>query len=213
MLPRFSWLDTLRRTFQVRPVAPHRRQPVRPSVAALEERALMTAGALDPSFNGTGKIIVPFDFGGDKFDVADAVAVDALGRTLVVGSVRFSGTDTDFAVLRLNPDGTPDTTFGPNHDGKVTIAFDLGGNRVDVAHAVAIDRQGRIVVAGEAATADGSDFAVARLIADGTLDNSFSGDGRRTIDFGGPANSSQDRATGLIIDGQGRIVLAGSAQT
>jgi uncharacterized delta-60 repeat protein len=73
-----------------------------------------------------------------------AVAIQADGRIIAAGSVEGSGpADTDFAVMRFNLDGTPDATFGAG--GRVTT--DFGGSN-DVATAIAIQDDGKIVVAG-----------------------------------------------------------------
>src|SRR5262249_8719027 len=128
-------------------------------------------------FGTFGKAVIPFNKGGALNDQARAVAVDAQGRTIVAGFAQFGATDYDFAVTRLKLDGSPDPTFGNN--GTKTIAFDLGGGHDDRATSVAIDAQGRIVVAGyaEATPFAGSkqtNFAVARLNPlDGSLDRDF----------------------------------------
>src|SRR5690349_18152094 len=79
----------------------------------LENRRLMSAGALDPSFSGDGKATV--DFGGGIAVNATATTVQADGKTVVVGNT----SDHRVAVARFNVDGTLDATFGPNHNGKV----------------------------------------------------------------------------------------------
>jgi uncharacterized delta-60 repeat protein len=151
-------------------------------------------GALDPSF-GTGGLVTT-TFGGTE--IANAAAIQPDGKIVVVGSTT-SG--NDFAVARYNPDGTLDTSFGG--DGKFDFTF--GGT--DVATDVAIQSDGRIVVVGH--TTVGNDFAVARVLADGSsLDNSFSGDGKQFIDFGGT-----DKATAVAIRPNGRIVVGGFTTT
>ena len=85
--------------------------------------------------------------------------------------------------------------------------------RYDAADAVAIDSQGRIVVAGSVRLPDpprdNFAFALARYTPDGSLDPSFSGDGKLTTDFGGLA----DNAYAVAIDPQDRIVAAGQGYT
>ena len=115
-------------------------------------------GDLDPSFNFTGQLTTDF-FMSD--DVAKAVAVQSDGRIVVVGSA-YNGIDDDFAVARYNPDGTPDTTFGTM--GKVTTAFSVNG---DNATGVALQSDGKIIVAGIANNATVYDFAVVRYNANG----------------------------------------------
>jgi Ca2+-binding RTX toxin-like protein len=83
-------------------------------------------------------------------------------------------------VSRLNPDGSLE-------GGAVTVNF---GTDASNLNAVALQPDGKIVVAGEATTAGQDRFAVARLNADKSFDASFDGDGRKTIDHDG-----SDRAT------------------
>jgi uncharacterized delta-60 repeat protein len=188
-----------------------RRSGFCPAVERLEDRQLLSTGALDVSFSLDGKANVAFDLGGSFDDRAAAVAVQPDGKIVVVGSAQRNGTgDYDFAVARLNPDGSFDTTF--DGDGKRTVAFDLGGSFDDRATAVALQPDGKIVVAGRAQFYDADyDFAVARLNPDGSFDTTFDGDGKRTFafDLGG---GNFDGATGVAVRPDGRIVLAGSAQ-
>src|SRR5262249_43071817 len=98
---------------------------------------------------------------------------------------------------RTTPSGGLDPTF--SSDGRQTL--DSGAD--DRAAAVAVQADGKIVVAG---SFDGgaSNFAVARYLTDGTLDTSFSGDGKAEVDFG-----AADFCTGLAIQNDGKIVLVG----
>jgi uncharacterized delta-60 repeat protein len=168
---------------------------------SLEERRLCAAGAPDPSFSGDGRTTVDF-LGGLRAFAADA-AVQKDGKTVVVGFVDAGGGTRRFAVARLNFDGTPDTTF--DGDGLVVVPVgDIGDAR---ATAVAIQGDGKIVVAGSArvdslGSFNGPDFAVIRLLPDGRLDRTFDGDGKRTIDFAGGAKD-------LAIQGDGKIVIVG----
>ncbi len=170
-------------------------------------------GTLDATFGGgTGKSVIAFDLADLDDDRAHAVALQPDGRIVVAGyALAGANGDYDFAVVRLSPDGTRDTTF--NGNGRVTIPFDLpqATHRMDVAAAVVVDDEGRIVLGGSAeANGNASDFAVARLLPDGTLDDEFDADGRRTIAFDLGA-STDDIAYQAILQRDGRIVLAGGA--
>jgi uncharacterized delta-60 repeat protein len=136
-------------------------------------------------------------FGG--LDVASGVAALPDGKIVVAGSTLRSGQE-DFAVARFNADGTLDGTFGPNHDGKVTIDF-AGGN--DRANAVAVLPDGRIVLAG---AANVGNFALARLAVTGGLDSTFgpAHNGKVVTDLGGT-----DFANAVAVLPDGRIVAAG----
>src|SRR5262245_1802306 len=197
-----------------RPQTARRRPTYRPAVEGLEGRTLLTAGALDPTFGSFGKTVVAFDKGPAFNDQARAVAVDSFGRTVVAGFAQFGATDHDFAVMRLNPDGSLDTTFG--NGGRRTIAFDLGGGHDDRATSVAIDSFGRIVVAGYA---EGSpfagqkqlQFAVARLNPNGFLDGNFGTGGKKTFEIL-PGAVGSDVANAVAIDAAGGVLLAGSSE-
>ncbi len=186
------------------------RPACRLGVERLEDRTLLNAGALDPTFGVGGKVTTDFGFRSPTSDSAQAVQAD--GKIVVAGSTNQSGTRQDFAVVRYNADGSLDTSFGSG--GKVTIDFGSPGDyRDDYATGVAVDGQGRIVLAGQtynSQSGTGLDFAAARLNAYGSLDTSFDSDGKQTIDFGSPGQYQYDNATGVAVDGQGCIVLAGN---
>jgi uncharacterized delta-60 repeat protein len=163
---------------------------------------LTTAGALDSSFDGDGKQTISFGFGSS---LAEAVAIDSLGRILVAGDwYNASNANDDFAVARLTSAGALDSSF--DGDGKQTVVF---GTANEIAYGVAVDSTNRIVVAGYVANPPNYDFAVARLTVAGALDSSFDGDGKQTIDFA----ASTDTAYVVHVDSLNRIVVAGRAYT
>lgn len=171
-------------------------------------------GTLDTTFGGgTGKVVVPFDLVAMGNDIANAVTIQANGKILVVGSVQTASNGTDFGILRLNGDGTPDPAF--NLTGKVSYGFDLAGSfsKDDTPQAVAIDTAGRIVVSGSADKSTTStvanDFAVLRLQPNGQLDPNFDADGRATVAFDLGA-SADDQSFALLLQHDGHIVLAGA---
>jgi uncharacterized delta-60 repeat protein len=164
---------------------------------------LTTAGALDNTFNTNGKVTV--NTGG--LDSAYAVAVDSGGRIVVAGA-NFIDANADFVVVRLNANGSLDTSFSV--DGIASTTF----GSEDIGTSMAIDGNGRIVVGGYTnnnnATTGPNDMAVARFLASGTLDLSFSGDGRETVNF-----DNDDRAWAVAVypnsdpSNGGKVVLAG----
>ncbi len=173
---------------------------------------LAADGSDDASFGTGGRVLVPFDFGGTvNWDEANGVAVQADGRIVVAGAVENDEADWDFGVTRLLTDGALDTSFNPP-TGQLAIPFDLGGDTVDFGRGVALQADGKIVVAGYAANGAGGqnyDFAVARLDSDGALDSSFgSGSGKSVVpfDLGAPSN---DRAFSVALQPDGKILLAG----
>jgi len=157
------------------------------------------AGQLDPSFGGDGTVVTEFP---SSRSGAHAVAVQADGRIVTAGFAHANDSvAADFAVTRYRPDGTLDSTFG----GGGLVRTDFGG-RYDEAFAVAVQGDGKIVVAGSSSDATGSDMAVARYTASGLLDPSFDGDGLTLVDFG-----FESSARAVTVQPDGRVVLAGSA--
>ena len=136
------------------------------------------------------------------------LAIDAAGRIVVVGTVtRDPLLPTDVGVARLTPGGTLDATFGVGG----TVTTDVAGFG-DEGNSVAIQSDGKIVVAGTARSSSASfgaaDFTVIRYNPDGSLDTSFDGDCKATTDFFG----FDDHGNGVAIQTDGRIVIAGTAK-
>lgn len=157
---------------------------------------LLAAGDLDPSF-GTGGIgTVPIGPGDDQIQ---GVALQPDGKIVAVG-YSHNGSNYDFAVARFHPDGTLDTSFGAG--GKVTTAL---GSSDDQASSVALQADGKIVVAGYTKSGKSWDFAVVRYNANGTLDPSFSGDGIQITAL----SSANDQARSVALQVDGKIVVAG----
>jgi uncharacterized delta-60 repeat protein len=150
-------------------------------------------GSLDTTFSEDGKQTTGFEDG-----FATDVVVQPDGKIVAVGATEFFPAG-DFALARYNPDGSLDTTF--SEDGKQTTDFG-GGAEPEVARGVVLQPDGRIVVAGGTS---GGDFGLSRYNADGSLDTTFSGDGKQTTRFG----ESIDQAQDLALQTDGRIVVAG----
>ncbi|MEO5624127.1 MAG: hypothetical protein ABIO74_01730 [Dokdonella sp.] len=170
-----------------------------------------TDGTLDNTFSGDGKAYVNFDLGLTNADRALDGAQLANGKLIVVGTAEITGEDTDFAVARLNIDGSRDTSF--DGDGRLTFHFDLDPTfKKEIASSVAIDAAGNILVAGvaEKGAANSFDMAIARLTPSGALDPNFGGDGRVTVafDIGGTLD---DEVLELIAAPDGSIFMTGVA--
>ncbi|MBL0424933.1 delta-60 repeat domain-containing protein [Ramlibacter alkalitolerans] len=160
-----------------------------------------TNGSLDTSFGGSGKVTK--DIGGGQ-DYAYAVVVQPDGKIVAAGSaeVNAANANTRFTLVRYNPDGSLDSGFGTAG----VVSTDFFGTE-NMAAAVAIQADGRIVVAGR--THDGifRRFALARYSADGSLDASFGTGGKVTTSFFGFDNG----ATGVVVQADGKIVASGWA--
>ncbi|HQY47984.1 MAG TPA: Ig-like domain repeat protein, partial [Usitatibacteraceae bacterium] len=156
------------------------------------------------------------DYPGSVASTANAVARQPDGKLVVAGSSR-PGSYLDFAVARFQSNGTLDPDFGCATPGTCSgrAQFDMAGFD-DEAFAVAVLPDGRILVAGEAgAVADHYyDFAVIRLDANGTVDNTFGTAGRAFVDFGSvwPDTLYRDTAYAMHVQPDGAIVLAGRSQ-
>ena len=168
-------------------------------------------GSLDSSF-GTGGFAETSLPGGATFASAAGVAVQPDGKILVVGTTGTLGTNVgpEFALLRYDPNGTLDTTFGT--DGTdITVIPEAGHPYSNaVAAALAILPSGDILAAGSASWSDGdkfsSSFAVARYTSAGSLDSTF-GKGGVTQTAFAKANA---QLAGIVVQPDGKIVAAGS---
>lgn len=160
-------------------------------VVLLAGLALAAApGDLDPSFGG-GRVIVPF---GSK-SYAGGVAVQPDGKVVVAGS---SGATPGFAVARLLPNGSPDTSFGGT--GVATAPLGEFASSTDEA----VQSDGKIVAVGGA----NQDFAIVRYLENGKLDPSF-GEGGVVIM---PVGTLGDYATAVAIGPGGLIAVTGNAE-
>ena len=167
-------------------------------------------GDLDRTFGVGGKVRT--DFGGD--DTAGDLAVGPSGRLVVAGSTGQPG-NYNMAVARYNPNGSRDNTFSGN--GKFNNDF-AGYGTLDVASGVAVQEDGKIIVAGETSPFEsgdgGFDFAVLRLNPNGTVDTSFGSNGKVLIDFGGIVSGgyTHDDLADVVIQPDRKIVVSGDAE-
>src|SRR6266545_3518296 len=163
---------------------------------------LAVDGDLDPTFGTDGKVLTDFDH---STDIANAVAIQADGKLVVVGTAYQDNdfSDEDFAVARYNPDGTLDKAFGVG--GKVQTDFP---GLAAVASSVVVQPDGKIVVAGGAFPLFTflGDFKVVRYNSNGSLDTSFGDGGIVTTTF--PEGSY---AFDVALQADGKIVAVGSA--
>src|SRR5262250_1448506 len=128
-----------------------------------------------------------------------------------MGACLFNGLEQpcfDFALARYNSNGTLDASFGTG--GRVTTDFAVPN---DQAESVAVQPDGRIVVAGAAGrfTNRGFDFALARYNSNGTLDTSFGTSGKVTTDFAG-ADDVPSEPSAVALQGDGKIVVVGRSR-
>jgi uncharacterized delta-60 repeat protein len=155
-------------------------------------------GSFDTSFAGDGTVTTPVGSGADE---AWAVVLQPDGKIVAAG-LSSNGSNNDFALARYTPAGVLDTGFGGG-DGLVTTPV---GSGADEVYAVALQPDGKIVVAGLSSNGTNNDFALARYDADGTLDTLFGGgDGLVTT----PVGTGADNAYAVSLQPDGKIVAAG----
>jgi uncharacterized delta-60 repeat protein len=155
-----------------------------------------TDGDLDTSF-GTGGIVTT-DLRGYN-DWGSSIALQSDGK-IVFGSKSSNGTDNDFAVVRYNTDGSIDTDFGTNG-----MVFTPIGSGNDEGEAVAIQSDGKIVLAGHTWDGVDYDFAVVRYNTDGSLDTTFGSGGKVVTQV----STADDQIHGITVQSDGKILVVG----
>ena len=157
-------------------------------------------GALDTSFGSSGITIVATA----QHAVLRDIAVQDDGSIVGVGEI-YSGGDADFLAVRLTAAGQMDTSF--DLDGYWTYGFDNGSEKNDIAKGVVVQSDGKILIAGtiSASAVEDSDFGLVRLMSNGLLDPSFSGNGLLELSVSGLADGVTD--LGVLADGT--IFVAG----
>ena len=165
----------------------------------------LTNGTLDPSFNGTGKVTTSFN--GSDENIYSLAIQPGDGKIVAAGYATVG--NLDFAVARYNSaDGSLDTTFGcaagSGCSGKVTTPI---GTAADFSRALALQPDGKLVVAGSSNNGSNNDFAAVRYQANGTLDATFGTGGKVTTAVG----SGNDGANAVAIQADGKIVAAGKS--
>lgn len=157
---------------------------------------LMPDGSLDATFGDGGTL------GIETARVGEGMALQPDGRIVVTGRALL-GTQTQFETLRgVEPDGALDTTFGDGGSVRTDLRDDT-----EAANDVAIDAEGRIVVAGRAGDLN-TDFALVRYLPDGIIDAAFADGGQLYVDF----VMLQDIAESVAIGTDGLIVASGFVQ-
>jgi len=161
------------------------------------------AGSLDSSF-GSGGIVKPAL---DRYGIGSDVSVLSSGKILVAGS------DKGMTVVRLNEDGSTDTSFGGG-DGVITPSFSDPCCTTGDAMDVVFDEMGRMVIVGDRSAEDESDpflneWTVARLFSDGVPDLTFGDQGLSLNAFKGTAVLNS--ASSVALQSDGKILVAGSA--
>jgi uncharacterized delta-60 repeat protein len=153
-------------------------------------------GTLDSTFDGDGIVTTSITSSGGH---ANAKAIQLDGKIIVAGS-SFGQNNTDFGIARYNSNGSLDSTF----DGDGIVVTDIGSSD-NLVNALVIQPDGKIVAAGSTYNGSTLDFAIARYTTEGSLDNTFSGDGKLIIPSGGDSPGE----AGLAIQTDGKVLIAG----
>ena len=154
---------------------------------------VLAAGDLDTTFSGDG--IVTTDLGSGTQDNGNVMALQPDGKIIVAGT-----SNDDIALVRYNSNGSLDTTF--SGDGKLTT--DLGGE--EFGNSMVLQPDGKIVVVGGLGYPN-FNFAVVRYNSNGSLDTTFSGDGKLTTDLGG-----YESGESVALQSDGKIIVGGAHQ-
>lgn len=159
-----------------------------------------TDGTLDNTFNGNGYLIFP-GLANDEY----ALAVTMQSDDKIVVSGYLNGTPwAQGEIMRINPNGTPDITFGTNGLVNMSAIFPW----YSILYGVTVLSSGKIAVTGASTTAAGStDLFVSRLLANGSLDNSFNGFGYNDVHVGYSAY-----AIGIKEQSNGKLIISGGAR-
>ena len=151
-------------------------------------------GSLDTSFGTNGLVTTGFGASSDGY----SVALQPDGKIVVAGYNY--GSSSNFALARYQPDGKLDTNFGT----KGLVTTDFGADTSDYGYSVALQPDGKILVAGSSGEYPNDNFALARYQPDGSLDTSFGTNGLVTTDFG-----AGDVGYSVALQPDGKIVVAG----
>ena len=154
-----------------------------------------TNGTLDSTFSGDGIQNTNLNW----FGQINSIAMQADGKIVAAGNV-WNGSNNDVAVARYNSNGSLDSTFSSDGIQQTDL-----GNSEDIGKSVAIQSDGKIVIAGSVLNYANTDFVIVRYTADGSLDASFNTNGIVIADLGG-----NDDCEGAALQADGKIVAAGS---
>ena len=152
---------------------------------------------MDNTFGASGIVIADPS---SSTDIAYAIVIQSDGKIIIAGTEEL-GANFDFALQRYNADGTIDNSFGTA--GNITTDINGGDDRV---FSIALQADGKIVVAGISYNGLKYDFAVARYNTNGTLDNTFGTTGKVITSI----SNADDKAYSVVLQADGKIVVAGS---
>lgn len=154
-------------------------------------------GRLDATFNSTGRVLV--SLGIDDSVIQDMV-LQSDGKIIVGGYADGTQFDRDFVLMRFEVDGGLDTTFGVNG-----LVFTIAPGS-EACFSLALQADGRLLAVGGRQVGNTVDLVLARYDSNGGLDSTF-GSGGKVV------SSLSASATAVVVQGDGRIVVAGTGRT
>jgi uncharacterized delta-60 repeat protein len=158
-------------------------------------------GTLDATFGINGVDTIKID---DTIYHCNAIGIQPNGKILVAGEANYNGNiDSNFLLIRYNTDGSLDNSF----DGDGFVKTDINSGSDDYGYALAIQADGKIIVAG---ASDGK-LALIRYHPDGSLDNTFDGDGKLVFNsIGVNVFSNASHAVYMKLQPDGKILVGSS---
>jgi len=160
---------------------------------------LLDDGSPDPDFGNEGWVATAF---GQRDARALALALQPDGAIVVAGWAR-NWSNRDVAVVRYTPTGALDGGFG--NGGKATYGVGIGN---DEATAVALDGDGRVVIAGYAADGSTYNLMAGRLTSGGQPDPGFNSTGFVRVS----ASTGVEQANAVLLQADGKVVIAGRSK-
>jgi len=157
---------------------------------------LNSDGSLDATFGSGGKVSTSFTNGDD---IGRTIVLQPDGKIILAGYI--NNGNLDFAMARYTSSGALDNSF--SSDGILYTDFNFS---VDKCNAIALQPDGKIIVAGESTGQGSIEFAQIRYNSDGSIDSTYGADGKVYTSFGGTTSS---RITSLILQTDGKIIAAG----
>jgi len=153
-------------------------------------------GSYDNSFSTDPNLLI-----GSYLDNAYCAAIQSDGKILVAGMTSSSVSVSDWVIVRLNMNGTMENSFGVN--GIAIVSFLSSGN--EDPRSIAIQNDGKIVVAGSTGNNAARDIALVRLNSNGSPDNTFGSYGKVIT----PVGSGEENGYSVALQSDGKILAAG----
>lgn len=168
------------------------------TILSICSSAQNTAGMLDATFNGNGKVV----YNNDQFDLYQDIQVQADGKFVATGTSMNSSYVSRIVVNRYNADGTIDASFG--NEGQFTYSTNIECG----SYKCIIKEDGKILLGGYSTDYVNYGILMIQLNANGTLDPSFGNLGIVYADLG----PGEDMISAMTMQEDGKILVAGYSQ-